>query len=43
MKRVLSQQLLCLLESFISFAQMIKDLHQKLEQKYPNVFQPKNV
>ena len=43
MKRILLQQLLCLLKSFISFAQMIKDLHQKMKQKHPKMFQPKNV
>ena len=43
MKRVLLEWFFCVVEGILYFAQMIKELQQKLKQKFSNLFQPKKV
>lgn len=38
MKRVLLERFLCFVEGILSFAQMTKELQQKLKQKFSDLF-----
>ena len=43
MKQVLFQRLLCVLEGLITLATLLKNLHQRMKEKYPKKFASKKV
>lgn len=38
-RQVLLDQLLCIVEGILSVAEMLKEIQQKLKQKFPTLFQ----
>ena len=43
MKQVLFQRLLCVLEGLMTLATLLKNLHQRMKEKYPKKFASKKV